>query len=236
FMIEGWQLQADWPYGGLFLVILAIAVTTTTARFLRALDSTPAARGIFVLTQFGAVCFLMLVILIGAREIQHPSPAGFRDYLVGSRYLIPAGFSLVGLIILTAIQWNRLPLAMSLLINIGLFMSAIIGNAQFGKNVYPKLEPQAIISHANAWRSVVAMASQCRQAHLPIPNVPLGILVREFDWDLKTFEPLLRADLKLPPDTGIEFVPFDTVSGMRSDEYAKQVPALRDVKQTLRLR
>jgi len=164
-------------------------------------------------------------------------PNGFGDYFSGSRYLIPAQFSLLGFLILLFIRVNAVPFIVSLLVNFFLLCGAIAGNAQFRKNVYPKVEPKSVVSHARAWQSIVAMAAQCQKARLAIPNTPLGVLTQEFaDWDLRLFEPLLRSELNIRTETPLEFIPWERVSTELPEEYAKNVPALRDVKQNLALR
>ena len=93
-----------------------------------------------------------------------------------------------------------------------------------------------MISHERAWHSIVAMARECQQAGLGIPNVPLGQLTHEFaDWDLRLFEPLLRSDLKLPPDTKLEIVPWSDVSDGTAENYSRQVPSLAKVRKQLNL-
>ena len=234
--LRGTDLQADWPYGVALIVILITAVSLIAFQALRSQQSTPALRGSFVLATFGTVCFIALVIIISAREITHPSPNGFGNYLIGSRYLVPGGFALLGLVVLLFVRVNAVPFAVSVIVNLVLLLSAITGNAQFRRNLYPSLEPKSVISHARAWQSIVAMASQCQKAGLPIPNVPLGALTQEFaDWDLKLFEPLLRSDLNVAADTSLEFIPWQQISGEPPEQYAKNVPALRDVRENLKL-
>ncbi|HEX4631621.1 MAG TPA: hypothetical protein VH188_11730 [Chthoniobacterales bacterium] len=81
------------------------------------------------------------------------------------------------------------------------------------------------------------MASQCQKAGLAIPNMPLGVLTQEFsDWDLKLFEPLLRSELKTTTETALQLIPWDQVSKQPPEEYAKNVPSLREVKEILNLR
>jgi len=235
--IDRLQLQSDWPYGLAFIGIVIASVTAISLSSLRNPQSTSARRGIFVLATFAAVSFIAFVGLISARELVHPSSNGFGDYSVGSRYLIPAQFALLGFLVLLFIRANAVPFMVSMLLNFFLLFSAIAGGAQFRKNVYPKVEPKSAVSHARAWQSIVTMASQCQRAGLAIPDVPLGVLTQEFsDWDLKLFEPLLRSELKITPDTSLEFIPWERVSGELPEEYAKNVPALRDVRQNLSVR
>lgn len=235
--IDGFQRSPDRPYG---LAFVAIAVASVVAIFLRTLrnpQSTPAQRGTFVLAAFAAVSFIALVGLISLRELTHPSAHGFGDYFVGSRYLIPAQFALLGFVILLFVRVNAVPFLVSLLVNFLLLFSAIAGNAQFMKNVYPRVEPKSVISHARAWQSIVTMAKQCQKAGLAIPNAPLGVLTQEFsDWDLKRFEPLLRSELNVTTEAPLQFIPWDQVSKEPPAEYAKNVPALREVKESLTLR
>jgi hypothetical protein len=126
------------------------------------------------------------------------------------------------------------PLVPNAILNVGLAACAIIGNLQYAANVYPKVAPRSMISHAAAWRSIVAMARECRSAGLAIPNVPLGALTQEFyDWDLKLFEPLLRADLKVLPEASLEFVGWSGFVTELPNEYTGNVPSLRKVQKSL---
>jgi hypothetical protein len=234
--MDGLQLWTDWPYGLALVAIIVAMVTAIVFRTLLNRRSTPAQRGTFVLAAFAAVSFITLVALISARELTHPSANGFSDYFVGSRYLIPAQFALLGFLILLFIRMNAVPFIVSLVVNFFLLFSAIAGNAQFRKNVYPRVEPKSVVSHARAWKSIVTMAAQCQKAGLAIPNVPLGVLTQEFaDWDLNRFEPLLRSELKPNTETTLEFIPWERVANEPPEEYAKNVPALRDVKESLTL-
>jgi hypothetical protein len=232
--VDGLQLWPDWPYGLAFVAIIVASATAMFPRIIRNPQSTPAQRGAFVLAAFATVSLIALVGLISARELTHPSANGFSDYFVGSRYLIPVQFTLLGFLILLFIRVNAVPFFVSLLLNFFLLFGAIAGNAQFRRNVYPKVEPKSVVSHARAWQSIVAMAAQCQKAGLAIPNVPLGVLTQEFaDWDLKLFEPLLRSELKTTTETPLQFISWDEVSKEPPEEYAKNVPALRDVKESL---
>jgi hypothetical protein len=233
---DGLQLWPDWPYGLAFVALIVASATAIFVRTLRKPQPTHAQRGTFVLAAFAGVSFIALVALISARELTHPSANGFSDYFLGSRYLIPAQFALLGFLILLLIRVNAVPFLLSLFVNFFLLFGAIAGNAQFRRNVYPRVEPKSVVSHARAWRSIVAMAAQCQKAGLAIPNAPLGVLTQEFaDWDLKRFEPLLHSELKIITETPLKFIPWDEVSNEPPEEYAKKVPALRDVKESLTL-
>jgi hypothetical protein len=175
----------------------------------------------------------MMIALISIREWREPSLQGFEGYLAGSRYLIPSAFALAGIMADLLFLFPSAPIFLNATINVGLAVCAVLGNLQYAANVYPKLKPRSMISHASAWQAVVAMARECQSADLAIPNVPLGILTQEFyDWDLKKFEPLLRADLKTPPGTSLQFVAWNEVP----NEYYRDVPALVRVQNKLQLK
>jgi len=124
------------------------------------------------------------------------------------------------------------PIFLNVILNLGLAVCAIVANQQYAANVLPKVQARSMISHGSAWQSVVSMARECRSADLAIPNVPLGALTQEFgDWDLKLFEPLLRADLKVPAETSLRFVAWNETP----DGYYRDVPSLAAVQKKLQL-
>jgi hypothetical protein len=227
---SAWQSTLDWPYG--LAIILAFGFLVSSA-FLRTLrEPTARNQARFFLQTFASVSFLMMIALISIREWREPSPQRFADYLTGSRYLIPSAFALAGIMADLLFLLAFAPIFLNATMNVGLVVCAVTGNLQYAANVYPKLKPKSMISHASAWQAVVAMARECQSADLAIPNVPLGALTQEFyDWDLKRFEPLLRADLKAPPGTSLQFVAWSEVP----NEYYRDVPALAGVQGKLQL-
>jgi hypothetical protein len=177
--------------------------------------------------------FLTNVPLIAVRQWSEPSPNQFVDYLSGPRYLIPASLVLVGFLfeLFRAIASLR-----GALLNAALGLCVVAGHLHFAARIFPNLAPGAMISHDRAWRSIIAMANECQSAGLAVPNVPLGQLTQEFsDWDLKLFEPLLRSDLKMSPETNLSMAPWSEFENGSQDEYARKVPALTDVRRRLRL-
>jgi hypothetical protein len=227
---SAWQSTQDWPYG--LAIILGFGFLVSAAFFRALREPTARNRARFVLQTFASVSFLMLIVLISIREWREPSPQGFVDYLAGPRYLIPNTFALAGIMAELLFLFASAPIFLNAILNVGLAVCAIIGNQQYAANVYPKVKPRSMISHASAWQAVVAMARECRRADLAIPNVPLGALTQEFyDWDLKRFEPLLRADLKAPPGTSLQFVPWNETP----DGYSRDIPSLAAVQKKLRL-
>jgi hypothetical protein len=64
----------------------------------------------------------------------------------------------------------------------------------------------------------------------------MGALTKEFStWDLKLYEPLLRSDLRLPPDEKIGFASWDVFAAGIPEEYAVSVPSLRPLVELLKL-
>lgn len=224
------QSSPHWLYGLALLLGFASLVAFAFFRLLR--EPTVQNRTRFILQTFASVAFVMMIALISVRVWREPSPNGFADYLAGSRYLIPSSFALAGLIGELLFVLASAPLFLSGILNAGLAAYAIVGNLQYAANVYPKVKPNSMISHASAWQAVVTMARECRRADLPIPDVPLGALTQEFyDWDLKRFEPLLRADLKALPGTNLQFVAWNEIP----NEYDRDVPSLAEVRKRLHL-
>ncbi len=227
------QIMQDWPYGLAIVLGFASLVSAAFFRFLR--EPTTRNRARFILQTFASVSFLTIIALTLVR-VRHEPSFGFAGYLIGSRYLIPSSFTLVGVITELIFLFASAPLPLIVILNMGLGVCAITGNLQYAINVYPKVAPRSMISHAHAWQSIVAMASECRRANLAIPNVPLGALTQEFaTWDLKLFEPLLRADLKSPPDTSLKFVEWTSPTNELPNEYDRAVPSLTEVRKKLHL-
>ena len=228
------QISQAWPYG---LAILVGFSFFGSVAFFRAVKE-PSVRNQtrFVLQCFASILFLAIIALISIRQWFESSPNGFVDYLVGSRHLVPASFALVGIATELFLVIASLPVVLSAILNLGLGICAVAGQLHFAAHIYPKVAPKAMISHERAWHSVVAMASECQRAGLAVPNVPLGELTQEFtDWDLKLFEPLLRSDLKMPPETNLPMEPWIDFAQGSPDNYSRQVPSLAEVRKRLNL-
>jgi hypothetical protein len=228
---EPWELRQHWPLGLVVLLGFALLVGATLRLALKNPASRQQTR--FVLHTFATILFLTYVALIAVRQWSEPSPNHFVDYLSGPRYLIPASLVLVGFLfeLFRAIASLR-----GALLNTTLGLCAVAGHLYFAARILPNLAPRATISHDRAWRSIIAMAKECQSAGLAIPNVPLGELTQEFsNWDLKLFEPLLRSDLKMSPETNLAMAPWSEVENESHDEYATKVPALAEVRRRLRL-
>lgn len=226
------QIPADWPYGVGILLGFGCLITSVTLRSLK--KPTPRNQVRFILHTFSSGFFLAVVALTLARAWREPSTFNFVDYLKGARYLVPGGFVLSGLMIELIFLLAPKRLVLSAFLSIGLAVCAIAGQLQYARDVYPKVEPNSMISHGQAWRAIVAMARECRRANLPIPNAPLGVLTQEFSpWDLKLFEPLLCADLNCPPGTKLQFVEWPDSMNNAPNEY-ERIPSFVKLRAILR--
>ena len=228
------EISPDWPYG--VAVLLGIALLLSAA-FYRAVKQ-PGLRNEnrLLLHSFTSALFVTIIALVWMRQWPEPSPHGFTVYLSGSRHLIPASFALVGFATELFLLVARLPLLPGAILNVGLGVCAVAAHLHFATHIYPQALPKLNISHERAWHSILDMARECQQAGLAIPNVPLGELTQEFaDWDLKLFEPLLRSELKLPPETKVELMPWSDITNAAADDYSRQVPSLAHVKEQLKL-
>lgn len=231
---EAWQCSPAWPYG--VLILLGFFLLVSVACFRARREPSPRNQTRLVLRSFTSVLFLGIIGLIAIRNWSEPSPNLFADYLSGPRHLIPASFALVGIMTELFLLVALLPILPGVLLNFGFGICAVAAHLHFAAHVYPKVSPRAMISHTRAWRAIVAMSRECQSAGLAIPNVPLGALTQEFaDWDLKLFEPLLRSDLKTPPETKLEIAPWSDIANGSADKYSRQVPALAKVKDHLNL-
>ena len=232
--LDGWPTTRGWPYGLAIVLGFGFLLGHSFRRCLR--EETVRNRTRFILQTFAIVSFLTMISLMVFRQWRSPSPEGFAIYLVGPRYLIPGAFVLAGVGAELLFLVASAPIVLNAILNLALGIYAIVGNLQFAANVYPRVEPKSMISHERAWQAIVAMARECRNANLAIPDVPLGILSQEFyDWDLKLFEPLLRADLSIPEGTALQIVPWTAFASESPDEYRRQVPSLTEVRNRLQL-
>jgi hypothetical protein len=226
------QNTHNWPYG--IAILLGFAVLVSSALFRGVKEPTVRNQTRLIIQSFASMCFLSMIALASVRQWREPSLHGFVDFLYGPRYLIPSTFSLVGVMIEVLFIFASAPIFLNAIMNAGLAICAITANLEYAANVYPKVAPKAMVSHASAWRLILEMARECLTADLAIPNVRLGTLTQEFSaWDLKRFEPLLRADLNIPPETTLRFFEW---SGRLRDlptEYRRDVPSLARVQTKL---
>jgi hypothetical protein len=229
-----WRCSQAWPYG--VAILVGVFWLVGAACFYARREPAQPNQTRFVLRSFASVSFLTIIALIAIRQWIEPSPNGFADYLSGPRYLVPGSFALVGIMMELFALVAGLSVFPSAILNIGLGICAVAAHLHFATHTYPKVSPNAMISHQRAWRSIVAMARECQRAELAIPNVPLGALTQEFgDWDLKLFEPLLRSDLKTPTETNLQMAPWSNFASGSPEDYFRHVPSLTQVRKRLNL-
>jgi hypothetical protein len=150
--------------------------------------------------------------------------------------LIPANLLLFGSLCLTTIEVARHRVGLSIFVFVLLGLTTFAANKEFAATRYRELSPGGTISHVRSWQALVMMARQCRVAHLPVPNVPMGTLTQEFwDWDLKQYQPLLRHSLGLSMEEKIDFEPWGKLTGVERQQYEAAAPALLEVRQELHL-
>ena len=228
------EAEQRWPYGLVILAALALLIATSLRR--ATANPNPRNQARFILHTFATTSFLAIITLIAIREWSEPSGNRFSDYLGAPRYVIPGSFALVGFIIELFLLLGALPFVARIILSLAITGWAVGFQNYFSANIHPTIAPQSIISHDRAWRSLVAMASECHQARLPVPDVPLGQLTQEFgDWDLKLFEPLLRSGLKFSAETNLPIVPWNDFANATPDPYRERVPSLAAVKKQLHL-
>jgi hypothetical protein len=227
-------LSSQWLFGVAFLLVAAFLLI----RFFRSMrhSSRPEQRITLVLHVFSIMAFAGVLLLILARQHTGLFRNHYGGLLTEPRYLVTVSFALFGslaAVALAAVRRARTWVSVPLLIGIGIAAYAV--NQHYAATVMPALEPRSTISHERAWNLVVQTAREARAAGLAVPDVPMRALTKEFDWDLKMFEPLLRFDLRLPPGDEITFASWDVFAAGIPQEYAVAVPSLRPLVQLLNL-
>lgn len=211
-------IAAAWPYGLLAILVLAAVLYFLARSALR--EATPAALTRFVLHTFSIASFGGFVVVMLARHGLEPAWE-FRSVLIGPRYLVPITFTLLGSVVVLAIALARRGGLVAAVFFVGLSCAALAANRHHATQVYPV----NMVSHEKAWQSIMAVAQECQAAGLPIPNVPMVKLTQEFyDWDLRSFEPLLRDQLKSTEPC--RFVDWAESRGVNRAQYDAAAPSL----------
>lgn len=227
-------LSSQWPMGVAFLLAAAFLLI----RFFRSMrhSSRPEQRIALVLHVFSITAFAGVLVLIIARQHTGLFRNNYGGLLTEPRYLVTVSLALFGSLMavaLNAVRRARSWVSVPLLIGLGITAFAV--NQHYAATVRPALEPRSTISHERAWNLVVETAREARAAGLAVPDLPMRALTKEFDWDLKMFEPLLRFDLRLPPGDEIAFASWDVFAAGIPEEYAVAVPSLRPLIKLLNL-
>ena len=228
------QLPASlWPWGLLLLIVAASSLILMARSCLR--RPTPERLSQFTLHCFSIVAFCGFVLMAIARYLIEPDSSGFHNFLLGSRYLVPANLLLFGTFAAITVRIARL-VNLRIFLFIALGLAALVASRQFGATEYKRFYSGGAISHGKSWRSIVSLSRECRAANLPVPNVPMGALTGEFyDWDLKLYEPLLRYSLHLAPAQKIEFEDWQKVRSTERKKYEAVAPSLNHVISLLKL-
>ncbi|MCA1658202.1 MAG: hypothetical protein LC627_02765, partial [Verrucomicrobiaceae bacterium] len=216
-------IAAAWGYGLAAILILAAVLYLLARSALR--EATPPTLTRFVLLTFSIASFGGFVVVMLARHGLEPAWE-FRSVLIGSRYLVPITFTFLGSVVVLAVALARRGGAVAAIFFVFLSCAALAANRHHATQVYPAISPGNMISHDKAWQLIMAVARECQAAGLPIPNVPLGSLTQEFyDWDLRTFEPLLRDQLKSTEPC--RFADWAECRGVNRAQYDAAAPSLR---------
>jgi hypothetical protein len=117
-----------------------------------------------------------------------------------------------------------------------LALATVMAQRDFRSTTFVYVEPLSRISHAGAWRLLLATVRECRLAQLPVPNVPLNALTQGFmEADARLFEPLIRRDLHLKPEDKIEMIAWEQYLAGNRERYGS-APSLRLLEEKLNLR
>jgi len=192
-----------WPWG-IFLLLSAAGLTFVLIRqYLRV----PSVERLvpLVLHAFSMVAFAAFIFVGVIRSVAEPSEEWTLRYLLNSRYLVMANFTLLGSFTAVAVSLARKAGKLCVPIFVLLGLTVFAANKQYAKSAFPSVGSNFIISHGKAWRAITAMTRECRAARLPVPDVPMR-LVSEFGWPLHHYTPILRYSLQLKPDENIQFV------------------------------
>lgn len=229
------SLAYCWPYG---VLVIAALVASFYVLLRRTLSAGPPMLLTFTLHAFSIIGFVTLVAMIASRQLGQASlqdAAGNLIYFTFvPRYVVPLHFLLIPSAIHIFILLSRRAPRVMTVVCYAITLAALIAQIEFQATAYRYIAPRSHISHAGAWRLIVATARECRAAKLPLPNVPLVALTQEFsDWDARMFAPLLRRELKLRTEDTVEIIPWSEYGPVR--ERYSSVPSLRLLEEKLQL-
>jgi hypothetical protein len=231
-------LASAWPYGVIVIAGAVLLLQEMLRRSLRGPSPLNLVR--FALHGSSVSAFLGVIVLTAARQFESASVESAATSLaLGAsvpRYVVPLHFLVVASAVdVLALLARRAPRFSS-----GAFfaiaLAALVFQVDYRWNSFPYVAPLARISHSSAWSLIVATVRECRAAKLPVPNVPLGTLTREFsDWDPKMFEPVVRRELHLGREEQIEMIAWKNYLQSGRDRYRQSVPSLQLLEQKLYL-
>ena len=231
------SLAYAWPYGLLVIALAFVMLFWLLRKSLR--EPTPQNLTRFALHAFSISAFLALIGLCAVRQFQAASLDVAAINLALStwvpRYVVPLHFIAIGSAIAIAVRLTQRAPRFGPAAFCAIALAALVAQRDFRSTTFVYLEPVARISHTSAWGLLLATVRECQAAQLPVPNVPLGALTREFsDADTKAFEPLLRHDLPLKPEEKIQMIPWEQYLAGDRERY-RSAPSLRLLEQKLGL-
>jgi hypothetical protein len=232
------SLAYGWPYGLLIIAAAFLLLFWLLRHALR--EPTPPNLTRFALHAFSISAFLVLLGLCAVRLFQATSLDAAALALTFSttvpRYIVPLHFIAIASAIEIAVRLTQRAPRFTPAAFCALALAALVAQRDFRSTTFAYVSPLARISHAHAWKLLLATVRECRAAGLPVPDVPLGALTQEFSEEgIGSFEPLWRHDLQLKPDEKIERIPWEQYLAGDRERY-RSVPSLRLLEQKLELR
>jgi hypothetical protein len=232
------SLAYTWPFGVLIIVGVFLFVVSRLRRVLS--DPTPPNLAAFSLHLFSVAAFFALLGLSAARQFHETSldSAAFNLALQTTvpRYVVPLHFIVLASAIGFGIGIMRRAPRFGPPAFCALAIAAVIAQSDFRASTFGYVSPLARISHAHAWKLLLATIRECRAAGLPVPEVPLDSLTREFTpAEVGSLEPLWRRDLRLNPDEKIETISWEQYLTGDRERYRHLVPSLLLLERKLEL-
>jgi hypothetical protein len=232
------SLAYSWPFG---VLIVAGAVLFVGSRLRRALsDPAPPNLAALSLHLFSVAAFLAVLGLSAVRQIHATSLDAAASNLALQttlpRYVVPLHFVALASAIAFAVALLRCAPRFGPAAFCALALAALIAQADFRTSTFGYVSPLTRISHAHAWKLFLATVRECRAARLPVPEVPLDSLTREFrPAEIGSLEPLWRGDLGMNPDEKVERISWEQYLADR-ERYNQLVPSLLLLERKLELR
>lgn len=231
------SLAYSWPFG---VLIFAGALLFVISRLRRALsDPTPRNLVALSLHLFSVAAFFAVLGLSAVRHFHATSldsaAGGLALETTLPRYVVPLHFIVLASAIEFGVGLMRRAPRFGPAAFGALALAALIAQADFRTSTFAYVSPLTRISHAHAWKLLLATVRECRAAGLPIPDVPLDSLTREFHpAEIGSLEALLRRDLRMNPDENIERISWEQYLADR-EPYRQRVPSLVLLERKLEL-
>jgi hypothetical protein len=232
------SLAYAWPFGVLIIVLALVFVFSGLRRALS--GPTPPNLAALSLHLFSVAAFLALLGLSAIRQIHATSLESAASNLALQttlpRYVVPLHFVALASAVAFAIALLRRAPRFGPVLFCALALAALIAQADFRRSTFGYVSPLTRISHAHAWKLFLATVRECRAARLPVPEVPLDSLTREFrPAEIGSLEPLWRGDLGMNPDEKVERISWEQYLADQ-ERYNQLVPSLLLLQRKLELR